>query len=118
MDSQLPAQRTGRGGRPAASFLILAAAALSIVLLLPVCEVLFAHPVAAQHPAACCTSVEAGTALDPADLATPASGSKPLPGGLAYVLGALSAPLAATTSFTGLVLPARSYHTRSSRILR
>lgn len=118
MESRLLTQRTGLGGQVAGLFLFLVATALSVVLLRPVCEVLFAHPVAAQHPAACCTSVEAGTALDLADLATPASGSKPLPGGLAHVLGALLAPHAATTSFTGLVLPARSYYTRSSRILR
>jgi hypothetical protein len=110
-------QRTGAGRRVAALFLLLVGAALSVMLLRPVCEVLFAHPGVAQDPAACCESVADGTQLDLADLATPGSGGKPLAAGVAYLAGASFLPRAATI-FASLALPARSYYTRSSRILR
>ena len=118
MVSRLLLQRTGRDGWVATAFLILAAAALSILLLRPVCEVLFAHAVAAQHPAGCCASLGDGTALDLADLATPASGGKPLPATVGHLPGNAFLPVLAAARFTSPVLPARSYHTRSSRILR
>ena len=115
MVSRLPAQRN-RG--LATAFLILAAAALSILLLRPVCEVLFAHSVAAQHPADCCASLGDGTALDLADLATPASGGKPLPSRVGHLLANAFLPALAAARFASPVLPARSYYTKSSRILR
>jgi len=118
MASRLLVQRTGRDGRIAAAFLMLAAAALSILLLRPVCEVLFAHSVAAQHPADCCASLGDGTALDLADLATPASGGKPLPARVGHPLGNAFLPVLAAARFTSPALPARSYYTRFSRILR
>jgi len=118
MDIGPLAQRTGCDGRVAAAFLMLAAAALSILLLRPVCEVLFAHSVAAQHPADCCASLGDGTALDLADLATPASGGKPLPARVGHPLANVFLPVLAAARFTSPALPARSYYTRSSRILR
>ena len=118
MASRLLVQRTGRDGRVATAFLILAAAALSILLLRPVCEVLFAHSVAAQHPADCCASLGDGTALDLADLATPSSGSNPLPASVGHPLANAFLPVLAAARFTSPALPARSYYTRSSRILR
>jgi hypothetical protein len=118
MVSRLLLQRTGRDGWVATAFLILAAAALSILLLRPVCEVLFAHAVAAQHPADCCASLGDGAALEPADLATPASGGEALPARVGHLLGNALLPVLAAARFTSPVLPARSYYTRSSRILR
>ncbi|HEU4645080.1 MAG TPA: hypothetical protein VFS80_05885 [Burkholderiales bacterium] len=99
-------------------FLFLAAAALSVILLRPVCEAAFGHAVLAQHPAACCENVEDGTAPDLVDLTTPGPGGKPLLGGVADLLGASFSPLPAATRFASPVLPARSYYTRSSRIQR
>jgi hypothetical protein len=115
MVSRLPAQRNGG---LATAFLILAAAALSILLLRPVCEVLFAHAVAAQHPAECCASLGDGAALDLADLATPASGGKALPANVGRLLDNAFLPVVAAARLTSLVLPARSYYARSVRILR
>jgi hypothetical protein len=117
MDSRLLTQRTGPGGRVAALFLILAAAAISVILLRPVCEAAFGHVVLAQHPAACCENVEDGTAPDLVDLATPAPGGKHLAGSVAYPAGAVFLPLAAAV-FASPAPPARSYYARSSRILR
>ena len=117
MDSGLLTQRTGPGGRAAALFLFLAAAALSVILLRPVCEVAFGHAVLAQHPAACCENVEDGTAPDLVDLTTPGPGGKHLAGSVAYPAGAVFLPLAAAV-FASPALPARSYYARSSRILR
>lgn len=117
MDSRLLAQRTGLGGRVAALFLVLVAAALSVVLLRPVCEVAFAHAGVGQGSAACCQSVEDGTAIELADLATPGPGGHQLPGGGAYPVGASFFTHAAVL-FATPALPARSYYTRSSRILR
>lgn len=111
-------QRTGLGGQVAALFLFLAAAALSVLLLRPVCEVLFSHAGVAQEPAACCASVVHGGALDLADLATPGPGGKPLLGDVADLVGASFSPHPAATRFASPVLPARSYYTRSSRIQR
>jgi hypothetical protein len=118
MESRLLTQRTGLGGQVAALFLFLVAAALSVVLLRPVCEVLFAHTGVAQDPAACCASVVDGAALDLADLAMPGPGGKPLLGGVADLLGASFSPRPAATRFASLVQPARSYYARSSRIQR
>lgn len=118
MDSRLLRLRTKFGGQGAGLFLFLVTAALSVVLLRPVCEVLFAHTGAAQDPAACCASVLDGAALDLADLAMPGPGGKPLLGGVAELLGASFSPHSAATRFASLVLPARSYYTRSSRIQR
>jgi len=117
MDSGLLTQRTGPGGRAAALFLFLAAAALSVILLRPVCEVAFGHAVLGQHPAACCENVEDGTAPDLVDLTTPGPGGKHLAGSVAYPAGAVFLPLAAAV-FASPALPARSYYARSSRILR
>lgn len=118
MDSRLLRQRTGLGGPVSGLFLFLVVAALSVVLLRPVCEVLFAHTGVAQDSAACCASVVDGAALDLADLAMPGPGGKPLLGGVADLLGNSFAPHSAATRFASLVLPARSYYTRSSRIQR
>ena len=117
MDSRFLAQRTGWSRRVAGLFLLLAAAALSVVLLRPVCEVAFAHWSAAQASAPCCESVQDGTALDLADLATPGSGAKHLAGPFLYPFGRALLQHAAVI-FARPALPARSYYTRSTRILR
>lgn len=118
MESRLLTQRTALGGQVAALYLFLAAAALSVVLLRPVCEVLFAHSGEAQDPAACCASVADGTALDLADLAVSGPGGKSILGGVTDRFGASFSPQPAAMRFASPVLPARSYYTRSSRILR
>lgn len=117
MDSRFLTHRTGWSGRVAALFLFLVAAGLSVILLRPVCEAAFGHAVVGQHSAACCESAAEGAGLDLPDLATPGSGGKHVLGAFAYLLGASFSPRAAPL-FASPALPARSYYTRSSRILR
>ena len=100
----------------AALFLLLAAAALSVILLRPVCEAAFGHKPLAQHPAACCESVEDGE-LDIADLAPPGPGAKPVGASFAYAMGA-ALMASATVFFKSAPATTRSYYSRSARILR
>lgn len=111
-------QRSGASRRLAGLFLLLVGAALSVILLRPVCEIAFAHPGVGQNPAACCESVEDGTELDLADLATPGPGGKQVFGAFSYLLLSAAFSPRAVTLFASPALPARSYYTRSSRILR
>lgn len=118
MDSTVLIRRTGASRRVAALFLLLAGAALSVLLLRPVCEATFEHALVAQHSSvACCESVADGTELDVADLAAPGPGGKLLAGGITYRVGRALVPHASMT-LASLALPARSYYTRTSRILR
>jgi len=118
MDSRLLTQRTGAGGRAAALFLLLAIAALSVILLRPVCEAAFGHPVLGQHSAACCESVADGSDLDIADLAPPGPGSKPVSAAFAYPIIGAAFMARAAVAFTTALPPAGSYYSRSARILR
>ncbi len=101
----------------AALFLLLAVAALSVILLRPVCEAAFGHPPLGQHSAACCESVEDGSELDLADLAPPGPGAKPVSGAFAYPIGAALMASAAVL-FKSAPATTRSYYSRSTRILR
>ena len=102
----------------AALFLLLAAAALSVILLRPVCEAAFGHPpLVGQHSAACCESVADGSELDLADLAPPGPGAKIPAGSFAYPVGAAFIARAAV-AFVSASPPTRSYYSRSTRILR
>lgn len=110
-------QRTGASGRLAALFLLLTVAALSVILLRPVCEATFKHPVSGQHSAACCESVVDGSQLGIGDMAPPGPAAKPPVAFFAYSIGA------AFMASVALVLPSaspppRSYYSRSARILR
>jgi hypothetical protein len=117
MDSRLLTQRTGTSRRLAALFLMLAAAALSVIVLRPVCEATFGHSQHGQHSAACCESVVDGSQLDLADLAPPGPGAKPVAASFAYPLPAAFIAPAAVLFATALT-PTRSYYSRSARILR
>ena len=117
MDNRLLTQRTGASGRLAALFLLLVAAALSVIVLRPVCEAAFGHSLLGQHTAACCESVEDGSQLSLVDSAPPGPGAKPLAAPFAYPVGAGFMARAAVVFATALS-PARSYYSRSARILR
>lgn len=118
MDSRLLRQRTGASGRVGALFLLLAAAALSVILLRPVCETAFGHaPLGQQHSAACCESVADGSELDLADLAPPTPGAKFLGASFAYPIGVAFIARAAVI-FADAFPPNRSFYSRSARILR
>lgn len=110
-------QRAGTSRGATALFLLLVGAGLSVLLLRPVCEIAFAHLGHGQPSAACCESAEDGTLLDLAGLATPGPGGKHL---AVRMPSRSDASIAALTAvlFASPVLPARSYYTRSSRILR
>ena len=101
----------------AALFLLLAVAALSVILLRPVCEAAFGHKPLAQHPAACCESVEDGSELDIADLAPPGPGAKPVGPSFAYPIGA-ALMASAAVFFKSAPATTRPYYSRSARILR
>lgn len=117
MDSRLLTQRTGPSGRLAALFLLLAVTALSVILLRPVCEAAFGHPLPGQHGAACCESVVDGSQLSLADMASPGPSAKPIAAWFAYPTPiAFLAPVA--VMFTAAPAPTRSYYSRSARILR
>jgi hypothetical protein len=116
MDSRLLTQRSGASGRLAALFLLLVAAALSVILLRPVCEAAFMHPAPGQHSAACCESVVDGSQLDLADLAA-GPDAKPLGASFARPIGTAFAAYAAVVFATAL-LPTPSFYSRSARILR
>jgi hypothetical protein len=118
MDSRLLTQRTGTSGRLAALFLLLVAAALSVILLRPVCEAAFGHPLLGEHTAACCESVEDGSQLDLADLAPPGPGAKPLAASFAYPVAGAAFMARAAVVFATALTPARSYYSRSARIQR
>src|SRR3989338_3429876 len=119
MDSRLLTQRTGARGRMAALFLLLAVAALSVILLRPVCESAFQHAqLGQQHSAACCESVEDGSQLDLAELAPPAPGAKPVSAAFAYPVVGAAFMARAAVAFTTALPPPRSYYSRSARILR
>ena len=118
MDSRLLTQRTGASGRLAALFLLLVAAALSVILLRPVCEAAFGHPLpAGKHSAACCESVVDGSQLSIADMAPPAPAAKLPAPTFAYPLGTVFLASAAVV-FATASPPIRSYYSRSARILR
>jgi hypothetical protein len=98
-------------------FLLLAVAALSVMLLRPVCEAAFSHTWPTQHSAACCESVSDGSDLAIADLAPPIPGGNPVFASFAYFNGAASMARAAV-AFTTALPPPGSYYSRSARILR
>jgi hypothetical protein len=117
MDSRLLTRRTGTSGRLAALFLLLVAAALSVIVLRPVCEATFGHSQHGQDSAACCESVVDGSQLELADLAPPAHGAKAIAASFASPVPVVfMAP--AAIAFIVALTPKRSYYSRSARILR
>lgn len=117
MDSRLLTQRTGPSGRLAALFLLLAVTALSVILLRPVCEAAFGHPLPGQHSAACCEGLVDGSQLSLVDMAPPGPTAKPIAASFAYPVPIpFMAPI--TVLFTTALAPTRSYYSRSARILR
>lgn len=99
-------------------FLLLVAAALSVILLRPVCETSFTHTTPGQHSTACCESVADGSQPNLVNLASPGPGAKPLAASFAYqVKASFIAPLAGIFA-TAAPAPARSYYARTARILR
>ena len=117
MDGRLLTQRTRASGRLAALFLLLVTAALSVILLRPVCEATFKHPAHGQPSAACCQSVADGSQLNLADMAPPGPEAKPIAAPFAYPVPiGFMAPVA--VMFATALAPTRSYYSRSARILR
>ena len=110
-------QRTGASGRLGRLFLLLAIAAVSVMLLRPVCEATFKHPAPGQHSAACCESVVDGSQLSIADMAPPGPAAKLPAPTFAYPIGAVFLASAAAV-FAPALPPIRSYYSRSARILR
>lgn len=113
-------QRTGSGGRIFPLLLLIAAAALSILLLRPICEIAFAHVGHGDGASTCCSSVSQATQSQLGDLVTPA------PGGTQPVaLAALPLFIAvagflprAAVRFASAAAPPLSYYARTTRILR
>jgi hypothetical protein len=113
-------QRTGAEGRLFRLLVLLAAAALAVLLLRPICEATPRHFGHADRKATCCASASQPSEMRAANLLTPGAGSAPAAIAVPTFLFLALTGFAPRAAFAFASAPPRRlpYHARSLRILR